>query len=278
MYIDAHCHLNDDALYPDYDTHAANFVKAWGVGIVTVWCDLDSSTRACEIAKNLVVGRSLWDSRFASLEQAKATIGIHPSEACFGAVTMDNIDSVLAGVEALYQHEKDVVCAIGECGIDMHYEWSVAALDVQQALFRRQCAWAREEKLPVVVHSRDGFEETVAVMKLYSDAVYYIHCFGYGPDEIKKLLEDFPKIYFGFDGNISYPKAQALRDACVLVPSDRLILETDAPYLAPQWLRGTTNVPANVQQIYAYVANLRGVDESMMCKEIAANAATLYAW
>ena len=85
-----------------------------------------------------------------------------------------------------------------------------------------------------MIHSRDGYQETIDVLREFPDLVYYFHCFGYGVGEVEELLQFFPTIYFGFDGNLTYPKADNLRAACCIVPLDRLLVETDAPYLAPQ--------------------------------------------
>jgi TatD DNase family protein len=208
---------------------------------VVVGCDLDSSRRACDVVRGLLhawrleyeteAGRA---TAMPGIRIAAATIGIHPSEVCYGSVTADTIDMKMDELRALYEAERDVIVAIGECGIDMHYDGAAAVVELQQEVFARQCAWAQDIGLPLVVHSRDGFSETVEVMKKYPDVVYYVHCFGYGVQEVKKFLEGFAHVYFGCDGNISYPKAQGLRDACRVIPDDSLILETDAPYLAPQ--------------------------------------------
>lgn len=284
MYIDAHCHLQDEQLLPDYIQHIETFIAAKGRGIVIVGCDYTGSFGACQIARRMREYQQHQDGIFDPAHiscpdedvHIAATIGLHPSEACFGAVTADNMEIKIAALRGLLMEQRDVTVAIGECGIDMHYEGSIEALGVQKELFARQCSWAQEEGLPLVVHSRDGYMETVEVMRQYPDVVYYVHCFGYGVEEVMSLLEEFPMVYFGFDGNITYPKAEHLRDACRAVPVDRLILETDSPYLAPQGLRGSINVPANVVKVYEYVAALREVDIEELSEQVTKNVTKMY--
>jgi TatD DNase family protein len=107
-------------------------------------------------------------------------------------------------------------------------------LAVQQELFVKHCELAQELKLPLVIHSRDGFQETLDILQNYKDLVIYFHCRGYGPEEYKILENMFPKLFIGFCGNVTYKKAQALRDTLDIVSDDKLLLETDAPYLSPE--------------------------------------------
>ena len=88
-----------------------------------------------------------------------------------------------------------------------------------------------------MIHSRDAFAETFEIIKHYPDLTFYFHCRGYGPDEINQLLEIFPKIFFGFDGNSSYPKSDHLRASARLLPKEKILIETDAPYLSPEAFR-----------------------------------------
>jgi TatD DNase family protein len=209
-YYDAHCHLNDEKLSVDWLNHANLFFLHGGRGIVTVGCDIAGSLAACDISRGIIAKiPGMW---------ATATAGIHPYEACVSVVHDENIDEVMKNLADLSRKNADVIVAIGECGIDMHYEHSVATLAAQQEVLRRQCLLARDLGLPVVIHSRDGYQETIEVLKEFPDVVYYFHCFGYGAEELGELLRLFPRIYFGFDGNITYPKAENLRDACRKVP------------------------------------------------------------
>lgn len=117
---------------------------------------------------------------------------------------------------------------------------------------------AKELDLPVVIHSRDDFASTLEVLQPYTDLKIYFHCYGYGPDEIAVLRASFPRLRIGFCGNITYPKAQPLRDALLACDIGSIVCETDAPYLSPQKVRGETNEPAHVRLIYEYISGLRG--------------------
>jgi TatD DNase family protein len=128
------------------------------------------------------------------------------------------------------------IVAIGECGIDLHYPGD-PLIKLQQELFARQCELARLYDLPVVIHSRDGYQETIDVLKDFADIKIYFHCYGYGEFEMQELQKAYKNIRFGFDGNITYPKAQNLRDALAACKRSNMLLETDAPYLAPLPLR-----------------------------------------
>lgn len=137
----------------------------------------------------------------------------------------------------VYSANKQYVVAIGETGIDVHYAHGPETLDVQKKLFVEHCTMARELKLPLVVHSRDAFDETFEILKGYADLTIYFHCRGYGPTEFRMLNAEFKNLFIGFCGNVTYKKADNLRETLKLVPLDQLLLETDAPYLAPQLIR-----------------------------------------
>jgi TatD DNase family protein len=127
-------------------------------------------------------------------------------------------------------------------------------LEIQKQLFIEHCKIAREFNLPLMVHSRDAFKQTFEVLKDYTDLIIYFHCWGYGPNEFRMLNAEFKNLFVGFCGNVTYKKAEELRETLKIVPLDQLLLETDAPYLTPQIIRGETNHPANVKYIYEFVS------------------------
>ena len=127
---------------------------------------------------------------------------------------------------------------IGECGFDLHYANTPEILDLQKKLFVRHCELAREFDLPLVVHSRDAWDQTIDVLKGYKDLIVYFHCRGYGAEEIKKLRGlKIKRLFVGFCGNVTYKKANDLLESLKLIPMESLLLETDAPYLCPQAMR-----------------------------------------
>lgn len=111
----------------------------------------------------------------------------------------------------------------------------------------------------MVIHSRDGFAQTCAVLDDFTHLSYYFHCFGYGKKEVDYLLSHYQRVVFGIDCNVSYPKAQDLRDVATYIPLDHLLLETDAPYLPPQPYRGDKNTPLYSIWLYEYIAVLRAI-------------------
>jgi TatD DNase family protein len=246
--IDTHAHL--DAL----DEEAA---------------DALARARAAGVTRVIAVGSGL-DSCRATLEIAEreegvfAALGLHPHQ----AGNMEEGDA--EQLQELLAHPKAV--AVGEAGLDYYRDYALH--DRQLEAFRAQAALAVSLGKPLVVHSRAADEETVAVLaELPEDARVVLHCFSslglLGP-----ALEH--GWYVSFAGNVTYPNADELRTAAVRVPSDRLLAETDSPYLAPQPIRGRRNEPANVLYTLAELAGVRGVDPADLERTIDANATAVF--
>ena len=146
----------------------------------------------------------------------------------------------------------------------------------QEQLLTLQLDLARKYNLPVVIHSRDAFEDSVKILENYKDLKIYFHCWGYGPNEIEKVKNIFPNLWIGFDGNITYKKAQELRDSIKKCDLNNILLETDAPYLTPQIIRKEKNQPANVRYIYDFVSELLGINLEKLKQEIKSNFENFY--
>jgi TatD DNase family protein len=158
--------------------------------------------------------------------------------------------------------------AIGEVGLDMH--WHYATLKEQEVLFRDQIELSIEKDLPLIVHSRDAFEDTYRILSEYKfKQAVILHCFGYGPAEGEKFLSNGYTISFA--GNLTYPKAVPLQETLKLVPIDRLLMETDCPYLSPQPVRGDKNNPLNVKYTYEYASALTGMDTKVLADQVEKN-------
>lgn len=254
MYFDAHTHLNAQELYPQRESLLKEFLDIWWKGLVNIWVNEYYNLKGIEIAQ-----KSKNNPVFKDLI-VKATIGIHPCEIGMKEkITEGNIEDEKQKLLDLYKANKDVIVGIGEIGIDTHYEWTIDTVAIQQKIFTRQCERARTLWLPVIIHSRANFPATLDVLKNFSDLTIYFHCRGYGPSEIQTLVTHFPKLFIGFCGNISYPKAQELRDSFLELTQNwkdlsRVVLETDAPYLTPQAVRKERNKPSLITYLYDYIS------------------------
>ena len=243
---DAHAHL--DAL--DDPDAAVERAQAVGVSrIVTIGTGIDSCRAALALAEQH--------------EGVYAALGIDPHQA--GSAEAERVDELrvlLADSGAV---------AVGEAGLDYHYGADRKA--EQRRLFELQLELADELGLPVVVHTRAANEDTEAILRGHPGTVV-MHCFS-EPGLLRAGLER--GWYFSFAGNVTYPKAAELRDAAAQVPADRLLAETDSPYLAPQPVRGRTNEPAHVVHTVAALAAARGGDADELSRRIDTNATAAFA-
>ena len=186
-----------------------------------------------------------------------ATVGLHPHDATQGT------DSIL-----LYVTEPRVV-AIGECGLDYYYEHSPR--DVQMRVFAEQIALAKQHDLTLVIHTRDAWEDTYAVLDAEGmPKNTIIHCFSGGPNEAQECLNR--GAYLSFSGIVTFKTANELREAAMLCPLDKLLIETDSPFLAPIPHRGRPNEPAHVGLVGTAIADLRGLDVADFASITSANA------
>jgi TatD DNase family protein len=244
--IDTHAHL--DAL-EDADEAVGRALVAGVTRIVTVGTGIDSCRRAVAIAERN--------------EGVFAALGIDPHQA--GTPDAGRIGEL----RALLEHPKAV--AVGECGLDYHHGADRKA--EQRSLFEAQLALAAEAGKPVVIHTRAANEDTAAALRGHPGTVV-LHCFS-EPHLLPSAQEH--GWYVSFAGNVTYPKATDLRLAATVVAEDRLLAETDAPYLAPQPVRGRRNEPANVSHTLAELARVRGTAADELGRQIDANAAAAFA-
>lgn len=243
--IDTHAHL--DAL--EDAVAAIERARRAGVDrIVTIGTGIGSSRAALELA----------DTNHG----VYAALGIDPHHA-----GTDEAGRV-GDLHELLGHTRAV--AVGETGLDYHY--GADRRDEQRTLFEAQLELARELRLPIVIHTREANEDTEAILRQHEGTVV-MHCFS-EPGLLAPALEH--GWYVSFAGNVTYPKAQELRDTAARVPADRLLAETDSPYLAPQPVRGRTNEPAFVNHTLIALAEARGEDTSELAKQIDANATAAF--
>ena len=243
---DTHAHL--DACADPADEVVARAGAAGVERIVAIGSGIESCRETVAIA-----GRN--DGVYAAL-------GIHPHQA--GEPEADR----LGELRQLLSDDRAV--AVGEIGLDFYRDY--APRERQRDLFVRQLALAADLAKPVVVHTRDASEETAAALEGFGGPVV-LHCFSQ-PELLPVALE---RGYFvSFAGNVTYPKAEELREAARRVPRDRLLAETDSPYLSPQPRRGRPNEPANVVHTVAVLAEARGEDTKELAAQLDANAASVF--
>jgi len=168
------------------------------------------------------------------------------------------------------------LCALGEFGLDHHWneEEPGGDLNGERELMEMQLEAARDFALPVIIHSRDAAKETAEVLDRYPDIRGVIHCFSYGAEDAKIFLD--MGYFISFAGNLTYKNAGTLREVCKIIPQDRLLLETDCPYLAPVPHRGKPAHPGMVAEVYQTAAVVRGVAVETLAEQIAGNVKSLF--
>lgn len=251
MLFDTHAHLDDRRFEEDRETLLEELPQK-GIGLLmNPGCDLPSSRAASALAQE-----HPW---------IYAAVGSHPDAA-------DDIgDDVLDAYRALAKANPKVK-AIGEIGLDYHYEDVPRA---QQILcFRRQMALARELNLPVIVHEREAHEDALKVLEEFPDVTGVFHCYS-GSAEMAKLLVS-KGWYIGFTGVITFKNARKLVETAMAIPLDRMVIETDCPYMAPEPFRGRRNDPGYVYRMAEKLAELRGISAEEMQKITFENGKRLY--
>ncbi len=248
--IDAHAHLTDERIVADLEDVLARAAQAGIERILTCGEDVASSEAAVALAHRWPIVR--------------AAVGIHPHR----AAACD--ERSLGRIAELA--EDDRVVAIGEIGIDLSGRSAPAPR--QERAFLAQLRLAARLGLPVCVHSRDAGAAVRDAIDGVGSVKGYAHCYSEGPDELDAWMRRGFAVSFA--GTVTYPKNDALRAAAAIVPADHLLLETDAPYLAPQRHRGRRNEPAFVAATYAALADVRGVAVDALAAQVRRNTAVLF--
>jgi len=251
--IDTHCHLTFEPLAADVPGVVERSRAAGVDGWITVGTSLEDSNRAIELA--------------AKHENMYAAVGIHPHEA------KDADAAALAELKRLARQDK--VVAIGETGLDFHYNFSKQP--DQARVFAAHLDIARALSLPIVVHSRNAFDETVAILDRDGGGLKGVvfHCFSGSADQAKQLLDR--GYYLSFTGVVTFKNADATRAAAQVVPLDRLMVETDAPYMSPEPVRKhKPNEPALMVYTAQLLADLKGVNLESLAQATTHNAGKFF--
>lgn len=250
MFVDTHCHVHEPQFFARADALAA----------------VERATKA-GVTKLLCVGTSQASSRDAvrfagEHDSCYAVVGVHPHDSKDG---IDDIGTILSEAH-------DRVVGIGEIGLDYFYDHSPRA--VQMDAFERQLQWASDYGLPVSFHVREAFEDFWPIFDNFSAIRGVLHSFTDSPQNLEKGLTR--GLYVGLNGISTFTKDQTQRDMYATIPLERVLLETDAPFLTPAPYRGKVNEPAFVKHVAEYHANQRGVELEHLARVTSANASTLF--
>jgi TatD DNase family protein len=235
--VDSHCHLDHEQFDADREAVIERALAAGVERMVAIGTG--------DGPPDLEAGIALAD-RYPAFY---ATVGVHPHEA---SKANDEVYRRLAG---LLTHPK--VVALGEIGLDYHYDFSPR--DVQQAVFIEQMNIARDSRKPIVIHTREAWDDTLSLLREHwapAGLSGIMHCFSGGPEQARQAFD--LGFYLSFGGIVTFPKALDIQEAARRTPADRLLIETDAPYLAPVPKRGKRNEPAYVVETARKLAALRG--------------------
>ena len=251
--IDSHCHLTYEPLARQLDDVLKRAAAA-GVGrMITIGTDLADAQRAIELCRGH--------------ENIRCAIGIHPHHSNKAQ------DEDVAWLRSLVQ--SPAVVALGEMGLDYHYDFSPR--DRQAEIFTGQLELARELERPVVIHNREASDDTLAIMKDFPTVRAVFHCFTGTAPEARKILDQ--GYLLGFTGVVTYKKSDELREVVKFTPGDRILVETDAPYLSPEPVRKQkVNEPSFVMHTARVVADLRGISVEELDRITSENISRHFGW
>lgn len=255
MIFDTHCHVYDEK-YVEGAIEVINKSIQEGVGLFMIPGDnLLNSKKAIHLSE--------------LFPEVYCAIGIHPSD-----VMEVELEESLEELRKLYLTSKKIK-AIGEIGLDKYWVKDEEVINRQKEFFIRQIELANELKLPIIIHDREAHQETLEILKkhkpLYGGVM---HCFSGSVEYLKEILK--LGLYIGLDGPVTYKNALVPKEVAKVVPLDRLLVETDSPYLTPVPYRGKRNDPSHVWEIAEYIANLKGVSVEELAKETNGNIARCF--
>lgn len=257
--IDSHAHLDFEDFHKDFDAVLKRASESGVEKIINIGADFERSKASVILAENF--------------PNIFATVGVHPDEA-------SNIDISYAKeeLERLVKSSRRVV-GVGECGLDYYRTNDKHLIAKQNELFKAQLEIAREHLLPVVIHIRNGednqaYKDAIGIIK---EVEYYngvIHCFTLGPEEAKEFVD--LGFHVGFTGIITYKNSDVIQAAAREIPIERILIETDCPFLSPQAFRGQRNEPAFVIEIAKKIAELRGLKVEEVATKTSDNTEKLF--
>ena len=251
--IDTHCHLNDEALFKDLDNVILRASKAGVEKMVVIGWDKASSELAIKIAEQ-------YDFIYA-------VIGFHPEN------IHDINDTVLYETLNLYKHPK--VVGIGEIGLDYHWTKEPEKRELQKQFFIKQIEFANKVGLPISIHSRDAFNDTIEILNTHKPIHGGVmHCYSGSVENLDDIIN--LNLYVGLDGPVTFTNAKTPKEVAAEVPLDKIVVETDCPYLSPHPLRGTINEPANISLIVDAIADARQMSKKHLLDALYQNSCKLF--
>lgn len=253
MIFDTHCHLNSDELYTRLDEIIEDARKVGVDKFLVIGWNKESSLLAVKMAHE-------YDCIYAA-------IGFHPTD--IDGVTDDDYNEVMSHIN------DPKVVAVGEIGLDYHWVKDPVQREKQKEWFIKQIEFANLHKKPISIHNREAFEDCLNILKehkpLYSGVM---HCYSGSVELLKDVLA--LGLYIGLDGPLTFTNAKTPKEVCEEVPLDRLIVETDSPYLSPHPLRGTVNEPKNIALVVDEIARIKGISKKHILDVMYENSCRLF--
>ncbi len=248
--FDTHAHLLSERFDEDRHILIERQPSLGVVGVIEIGTTLEDSEAAVKLAMQT--------------DYIYAAVGVHPHDA------KDAPSDFIAQLEALIMQPK--VVAIGEIGLDYHYDFSPR--DVQQKVFSAQLDLAQRHNLPVAIHMREATQDTLSILREHKGLKGVMHCFS-GSAETAQILIDMG-LCISFTGSVTFKNAKKTVDAAATVPLNRLMAETDCPYLSPEPIRGQRNDPSNVRYVLQRLSEIKGITFDEMCRINIENVKGLY--
>ena len=253
MIFDTHCHLNSEELLSKIDEVLESAKKVGVDKFLVIGWDKESSFKAVELAHKY--------------KEIYAAIGFHPTD--IDGVSDEDYKETMALVD------DPKVVAVGEIGLDYHWVKDPAQREKQKQWFIKQIDFANEHKKPISIHNREAFEDCLNILKehrpLYSGVM---HCYSGSVESLRDVLD--LGLYIGLDGPLTFTNAKTPKEVCEAVPLDRLLVETDSPYLSPHPLRGTVNEPKNIALVIDEITRIKGLSKKHILDVIYQNSCKLF--
>ena len=254
-YFDTHSHYDDDKFNEDREEVIEKIFNAGVTKCINMGCDIESSQKAIEIANNH--------------DFIYAAVGLHPEEI---PQSEDELWKTILQIKDLAVQNKKVV-AIGEIGLD--YYWNKETKELQKQAFIKQIELANELRVPVSIHTRDAIDDMISIIRNYKiENSGVLHCCPFNRELVKHGVDN--GLYIGFGGTSTFKNSRNAKEIVNMVPNDRILIETDSPYLSPEPKRGTRNDSCNLQYIVEKLAEYKNMEPEKMAKLTYENATRLF--